>query len=169
MVRADSDVQGRQTVLSTAVGDIEEELKDLFESRLDFLKKKDSATSVSHSCVSYSPRTQAIRAQCTYKSAFPREPDFTNWNDDFIGTLDYIFASEDISLGSSRLISSSDQLRQKIEPIGHNIQTNAEDSYVASTHGPFPSEDWPSDHLLLLTTIEDIGDITFSSSAESRI
>merc|ERR1711916_282459 len=167
-----------------------EDLQTLFETRLDFLKRKSVSqsseipqlpsssppvsttrlSSISHNHVN--TKNNARRSDYKYKSAFSPECQFTNWNNDFRGTLDYIFVSEDIKLTNSRLISSKDHLLSRskrrlrslapvtMDKVGYDDDDVADDdddgTKAALKNGPFPSTTWPSDHLLLLTSVTDI-------------
>ena len=167
-----------------------EDLQTLFETRIDFLKKEvvsssssssSSFTSASSNALSYSIANKTSSTYYTYRSAFSPECEFTNWNNDFQGTLDYVFVSEDIKIGNSQLLSSIDHLPKKCKRLrkltpliieekafvgsisdSNDCGSSSDDddndygTQEALRNGPFPSTKWPSDHLLLLTTITDI-------------
>ena len=178
---SDSDGDRRTKGTATKV----EDLQTLFETRLDFLKRESishssemppspsslsTIPSISHNHVN--TKNNARRSDYKYKSAFSPECQFTNWNNDFRGTLDYIFVSEDIKLTNSRLISSKDHLLSRskrrlrslapvtMDKVGYDDDDVADDdddgTKAALKNGPFPSTTWPSDHLLLLTSVTDI-------------
>ena len=148
-----------------------EDLQTLFETRLDFLKQDAISTPTLASPLANNIDNKRERLHYVYSSAFNPECEFTNWNNDFKGTLDYIFHSDDIEVKRSQLISSRDDLIKRStrarrlasletsETSKECTSRDDEDDYgkeATLRNGPYPSRDWPSDHLMLLTNITNI-------------
>lgn len=116
-------------------------LNTLFDTRVYYLNDKSSGSLVKDTVIVPTVKSNV------YRSSFIREPLYTNWNGDFRGTLDYIFISEEVEVKHSEIISSSERIRE------HHRRKDSKGSELAV--GPFPSLDWPSDHLLILTEINN--------------
>jgi Mut7-C RNAse domain len=157
--------------MSSAVTDTTSSLDYLFNARVSYLRRVETelqeTKKLEESDQNALKKSEEILSNNLYKSVFPTEPEYTNSNGNFKGTLDYIFTSPDITAISSRLIFSTNQTRThfplEVAPEAAKSQRKLEEDLPSSssTHSDsdsssstFPSIEWPSDHFLILTTLD---------------
>ena len=125
-------------------------IQQMFENRVNYLDKNDDIKRRSDYSIkdelpiSENSQIAVQHEHDLYRSVFSPEPNFTNWNNDFNGTLDYIFITPDLKVLNSNLIHSLELVKKA----PHLFSSNG-----IEINGPFPSIDWPSDHLMLIANI----------------
>eukprot|EP01032_Pedospumella_encystans_P008881 gene8881-10498_t len=88
---------------------------------------------------------------CSNSAGENAEPELTNWNGEFKGTLDYIFVSENVQLVSPpavlpTVVTTATAVSSATGLVSENVLTQ-----VITT--PQPSRLWPSDHFIVTTTL----------------
>lgn len=86
-----------------------------------------------HTADRESGRKEWLRYTSAFMGANDKEPECTNVNGTFRGTLDYIFVAGSCTVSSSKVVNRTS---------GYNHR------------GSFPNRDWPSDHMMLYAEVK---------------
>lgn len=141
-------------VVGKVIRDISGNVEDgCFSLHSEIIEQEESLLLPSPACADEGP----INCVSAYESLYRKEPAYTNWSENFRGTLDYVFVTPDWIVSSVHVLPLQRQQMHESSEVFGSLCSPSDDhsgSPLMSVIGtPLPNEVFPSDHLLIRATL----------------